>query len=184
MINLANNPLLIPTTGTESDNSVCEMLCRTSGIHIKKSITVTGTGSITANVLQFTGAVLILNQWAHLTAVTTLTNATAVYADIYDGTNSALLTKATGCSMSGFTVGSFFYKGYASTEPYVALNADQCRMSETIGNKVGSPFVLNPKNGVTNYIRFNLTTTDNPVNFVMEVHFEYKIMDGGTLAFL
>jgi hypothetical protein len=160
-----------------------DYLLRASGHIIESNIQITGTGALTANVLQFTGTVLVLVQWAELTTVTTLTNATNVYATAYDGTNSINLT-ADGATLSGYTVGSFFTKDQDPTQTYTVHNADQVRMREPPDKRVGKPFFLTGKNGVTNYIRFHLTTTDNPVDFIMKVHFEYEPMNGGTLQFV
>ena len=165
-------------------NSPVDCLTRSAGFHLHEEVTVTGTGSISANVIKVTGPVQILAQWAELTEVTTLVNATAVYADFWDGTNSTVLTKTTGCNISGYVVGSVFTKDKTLGEPYSSFNADECRVSEVSGVKVGQPFILIPKHGVDNFIRFHLTTTDNPVNFKMMVHFEYKMLDGGTLEFI
>jgi len=127
-----------------------------------------------------------MNQYAVLTEITTLTNATDVYASIYDGTVTDKLTSGNpgGAVLSGCVVDSFFTKDEDDTQPYTVMNADQCRVKEPPAKDVGFPFLLNAKPGVSNYIRFHLTTTDAPVDFKMEVHFEYRPMDGGTLNFV
>ena len=143
-------------------------------------------GTITANVLTWTGTVMIIQQWAELTEVTTLTNATDVYADIWDGTVATELTAGNpgGAVLSGAPVGSFFTKDMDLTEPYTVHLADQARVSEPDQKEVGRPFFITAKTGVTNYVRFHLTTTDDPVNFVMKVQFTYRNMNGGTLEFV
>lgn len=167
------------------DNSANEMLSRAGGFHICKEISVGGTGSQVVNALQLTGSIIVTNQWAVITEVTTLTNLTAMYASVYDGTNSVDLTKNTGAVLSGATVGTFFTKDKISSEPYSINVADQARMLETLSNsKSGRPFTLTQKNGTNTYIRFHYTTTDNPVNFKIKIHFEFIPVNGSTLVFL
>jgi len=141
-----------------------------------------GTGSQIVNVFEFTGTVLIIDQWAEITRVGTLTNLTNMYATAYDGTNTINLT-SDGASLSGAPVGSFFTKDKISSETYTVNLSDQCRVIETSGDKkAGRPFILTAKEGATNYIRFHYTTTDNPVDFDIKIFFEYSVMNGGTLT--
>jgi hypothetical protein len=144
---------------------------------------ITGdTETVTTNVFAFTGPVRIVDQWAVITDTTAITNATNVYADIYDGTNTVLLT-ADGMTLSGATVGAFFTKDKLVTDAYSLIDADQCRMLETLDvKKIGRPFLINGKNGVTNYIRFHVTT-NTTLDFSMFVHFEYQLLNGATLEF-
>jgi hypothetical protein len=144
--------------------------------------TMGGTGAQTVNVFEFTGTVMIIDQWAEITRVGTLTNLTNMYATIYDGTNTVNLT-LDGASLSGAPVGSFFTKDKIASSAYTVNLADECRMLETQDvKKAGRPFIVTAKNGATNYIRFHYTTTDNPVDFDMKIFFEYRVMNGGTLT--
>lgn len=160
---------------------------RQTGELITKSFRVTGTGALVAPMLEFSGAVDILNQYAHIESVTTLTNATDVYADIWDGAVATQLTKGApgGAVLSGFGEASFFSKAEAETEPYTVFNSDQARVHEPSYKDIGKPFTINAKYGVQNTIRFHLTTTDAPIDFVVHVHFEFKLLHtGSALAFL
>ena len=74
---------------------------------VKVSATIGGTGAQTVNVFQFTGTIAIVDQYAEITRVGTLTNLTNMYASIYDGTNAVNLT-ADGAVLSGAPVYSFF----------------------------------------------------------------------------
>lgn len=140
---------------------------------IVKIVRITGNGALTANILQVFGSVRILEQYANLMAVTTLVNATGIYADTYDGTNAIDLT-ANGAVLSGCPAGSFFTKDKDSTEIYSVAKADQVRMNEVRNEaEVGTPFTITQKNGVDTFIRFHLTTTDNPVDFTMRVVFMF-----------
>jgi hypothetical protein len=152
---------------------------------ISKSLRVTGTGSITANVLKVIGTVNVISQYATLTNVVTLNNATGVYADVYDGTASLDLT-ADGAVLSGMVVGAFFTKDKDSSEVYTVSNADQVRKTEvTAEADIGKPFTITQKKDTDTFIRFHLTTTDNPVDFTMEVVFKYEVLSpGATLVFL
>ncbi len=141
-----------------------------------------GTGAQTVNVFEFTGTVLVVDQWAEITRVGTLTNLTNMYSTIYDGTNAVNLT-ADGATLSGMPVGTLFTKDQTAAQPYAVNDSSQCRVLETQDiKKAGRPFVITAKNGVTNYIRFHYTTTDNPVDFDMKIFFEYRTLNGGTLT--
>ena len=170
--------------GSEENNSAAETIKRTVGFHIYKSVNVTGTGSQSANVLQVTGTVIILDQYAEIKTVTTLTNLTGLYSTLYDGTNTVDLT-SDGAILSGMPVGTFFTKDKVSTEVYSINDASQCRVLETLADrKSGRPFTITQKNGANTYIQLHYTTTDNPVDFDVEIHFEYLPVNGGTLTFL
>jgi len=165
-------------------NSVACYSERSAGrLLVVEDVAITGTGSVNVNVFVLTGSVLIMEQWAIIKSVTTLTNMTAVYADLWDGTNSVLLTdNSPGATLSNASVGTLFSKMDASTEPYLVNLANQCRVMEASNKKVGQPFIVTAKSGATTYIRFNYTTTDNPVDFTMDVFFTYLELDGGSIV--
>ena len=153
---------------------------------ISKLVRVTGTGSIVASLLQLVGSVRIIEQYAIITDITTLNNATAIYATIYDGTVSIDLT-ADGIVLSGAPVGTMFLKDQLAANAYSVNISDQCRMNEVIDTKkAGRPFTVTQKNGVDTFLRLHLTTTDAPVDFTVFVVFKYfPIMyDGSSLVFL
>ena len=152
---------------------------------IKKTLRVTGTGAITANVLQVTGTVRVLNQFATITDVTTLVNATAVYSTAYDGTNSIDLT-ADGAVLSGCPVNTFFTKDKDSSEIYTISKADQVRKTEVSAEaEISLPFTVTQPFGIDTFIRLHLTTTDNPVDFTVALEFKYiPLSPDGNLVFL
>lgn len=155
-------------------------------ITISKSVRVTGTGSIVASLLQLTGSVRIVEQYAIITSVTTLVNATAIYATLWDGTNSVDLT-ADGIVLSGAPVGTIFMKDQAAANTYSLNFADECRMNEVVlARNTGRPFTVTQKNGANTFLRLHLTTTDAPIDFTVFVVFKYiPIMyDGSDLVFL
>jgi len=164
-------------------NSLVDMFNRTAGRKIGGSVNITANNETKIfNVFKFTGTVRILDQWAIITDATALTNCTNVYATVYDGTNTANLT-ADGMTLSGATVGTFFTKDMVIAQPYSMLDADQVRVLETLEDrKVGRPFTVNGKNGVDNYIRFQVTT-NTTLDFTMYVGFEYELYNGSTLEF-
>ena len=183
-ITQSSNNLLKLITGAEQDNCAAEMIARSSGYHIDKELTVGGTGDMTANVLQVVGTVVVTDQWAIITRVGTLTNLTNMYATLYDGTNTVQLS-ADGSVLSGMPVGTFFTKDQVYTQPYTVNDASQCRMSEvTDSKKAGRPFIITQKGGTDTFVQLNLTTTDNPIDFDVKIHFEYYPINGSTLTFL
>ncbi len=152
---------------------------------LSKNLKITGTGAITANVLQVFGTVRVTEQYATITGITTLVNATAVYSTAYDGTNTIELTDD-GIVLSGAPVGTFFVKDKATTEVYSLNTADQVRINEVVFTRnSGKPFNITQKNGTNTYIRLHLTTTDNPVDFTVNVVFKYiPLSPGASLIFL
>lgn len=158
-------------------------------IKIRKTYRITGTGQLGGAsgvpLLQVNGCIRVIDQYAIIKTVTTLVNATNIYATAEDGTVSEDLT-TDGATISGFSVGSIFFKDKVSTEQYEVLNADQVRVSELLEEKkAGKPFTIVQKNGETTTLNLHLTTTDNPIDFTIEVTFIYEPLGTGSkLAFL
>lgn len=170
---ISDNPL---------DNSIGGILEKNAGRLLKASnVRITGAaGALTFNVFKVTGTVLILDQFAEIISVTTLTNCTDVYADAYDGTVAIDLTKTPGAVLSGAPVGSFFTKNKVAAETYTVLLADQVRVNEP-SNKTAAPFFVTQKNGVDTFIRLHMDTTDDPIDFTMDVWFYFIPINGGSL---
>lgn len=146
------------------------------------TVTVGGTGSQVVNVFKILGLVRVVEQAAEITRVGTLTNLTNLYATLYDGTNSEDLT-ADGAALSGMPVGTSFMKDKIITQPYSVFDASQCRVSETLDDKrLGKPFTVLQKSGTDTFIRMHYTTTDNPVDFDLFIHFEWQPINGGRLV--
>lgn len=163
------------------ENSAADMLYRGNGFVFDETVHITGvTGTVNLNVFKVIGTVRILDQWAAITDATTLTNMTDVYADVFDGTNTVDLTKSPGIILSNAPVGTFFTKDKISSETYTLNFADQVRVAEAT-NKVAAPFWVTQKNGADTFIRFNFTTTDNPIDFKMRVIFQWRPFNGGQL---
>ena len=141
-------------------------------------------GSHNINVFKVHGSVQIIEQIAEIKRAGTLTNCTAVYADLYDGTNTVDLTESsTGATLSGAPVGSVFTRDQDSSNAYTVALADECRLTETANTKqLGYPFIVTQKNGADTYIRFNFTTTDDPIDFDMHIRFVWRGVDGGYLT--
>ncbi len=79
---------------------------------------ISGAASVNINIFKITGTIEVISQIAQITEVTALTNMTAVYADVWDGTNAVELTKAApGATLSGSPVGTIFTKDKVATEP-------------------------------------------------------------------
>ena len=152
---------------------------------IVKLVTISAAAGVHAiNLFKLHSTVRVLDQYAELMEVTTLTNCTNVYATLYDGTVSLDLT-ADGATLSGAPVGTVFTKNLELTQPFSVHMADQCRVTEVTHDKyVGKPFLITQKNGVDTFIRMHLTTTDNPVSFKMLLRFVYEPLDGGYLEIL
>ncbi len=142
------------------------------------------SGSHNVNVFKVTGSVRILEQYAEITEITTLTNLTALYSTLYDSSASVDLT-ADGAVLSGLPVGTMFTKDKAATEEYTVCSAAAGCVNETASDKkVGKPFTVTAKTGADTFIRMNFSTTDDPVSFKMLLVFEWEPIDGGGLELL
>lgn len=142
-------------------NSPDQMLHRTAGTQVSKSITVIGDGGETAyNLFAFTGAIELLEIFGRVTEATDVTSVTLGHLDAYDG--GATLEIAAGdfgFDLSGVTVGSLIFKVAASDTAATVLNASQIRVDETRDDRhQARGITLMGKNGVTNYVRFLVTT--------------------------
>ncbi|GAG42815.1 unnamed protein product, partial [marine sediment metagenome] len=124
----------------------------------------------------------VYDQYAIITEATALTNCTGGYADTWDGTNQKLLTDdAPGMTLSGAPIGTLFLKDKTADQPYTVAMSDENRVTETTADRfAGRPFIITAKYGVTNYIRFTVTT-NTTLDFKMLVFFEYRILNGGSL---
>ena len=112
--------------------------------------------------------------------MTTLTNLTGLFSTIYDGTNTVNLT-INGAVLSGAPVGSMFTKDHDSTQPFTVSMSDQCRMTEADLKRIGYPYIVTAKNTADTFIRLHYTTTDSPVNFKLQMIFEYYEIGDGEL---
>jgi hypothetical protein len=167
-------------SATAPINAAFSMVQRAGGrLTTNTNLNITGTGALSANVFQVHGSVEVIEQWGEITAVTTLTNATAVYGDLWDGTVSEPLTAAApGATLSGAPVGTIVIKNQLKTAAMGVSIADQCRVLEA-QNRIAVPFIVTQKNGADTFIRFNLTTTDAPIDFTFDVYFVWRPLDGG-----
>jgi hypothetical protein len=170
--------------GSGSDNTGEGALIRSGGKHVTKTITLSANNtSASVNVFQLTGSIQILSLHGEVMDSTVLTNLTNAYFDLWDGANSEVLTKVTGCTMSGAGVGSFFLKDADATVSLTFLNNSQVRLSEPItGAKSFSPFLATQKISTNTYLRFNYTTTDAPINAQLKIDVSWADIDSGTFT--
>lgn len=168
---------------SEPCNSALQVLHKDGGFGIAHDVHVyyapgIGGGTVAAPIIEYTGAVRVINQYADLTSVTALGNCTDVYACLWDGVDRDYLTNGNpgGAVLTNFTVDSHFAKMEDVTQAYVAINADQARAYETPRKDAGYPFTILAKSGQTNQIRFWLTTTDALIDFWMRVYFDIRLL--------
>lgn len=170
--------------GTGSDDSIEGAVIRVGGKHITNTITLNANNTTAyVNVFQVTGTLDIKALHGELVAKTTLTNMTNIHFDLYDGTNSILLTKATGANMSGFNVGSFIIKNSNASTELTTINNNQARVTEGgTGTKSFQEFLVTQKEATNTYIRFIYSTTDAPINAQVAIHLNYADIDNGTIT--
>jgi len=149
-----------------------------------EGVPVTGTGAVALNIFKVIGSVWIISQSAVICEITTLANLTDMHADLWDGTHSELLTKATTADLSGRPVGTMFTRDKVATEPYSIVGSTQCGILETASSKrIGLPFAAVQKTAdIDTFMRLRFNTTDAPVDFKLNVHFIWTPVDGGSLV--
>jgi len=170
-------------TGTGSDDTREGALIRSGAKHTTSTITLNANNtSASVNVFQVTGSVLVTSIHGEVLDATTLTNCTAAYFDLYDGSAASVITKATGAALSGFNVGAFFIKDEAIASILTVINNDQANVVESSTNKASQPFITIQKTGTDTFIRFNYATTDAPINAQLKVDIHYADIDSGIVV--
>lgn len=148
---------------------------------ISNSKAIGGTSAQTVNIFQLTGSVLIRKIYGMIDTKTTLANMTAAHFALYDSSTTVVLTAATGTTMSTALPGAIVAKvAAAATAASVNLTAAGGLLEGTTDDCFFS-FIVSQKNSANTYLRFNYTTTDNPVNIVMTFYVEYESINGGKL---
>ena len=140
---------------------------------------LSGSGSpitVSTNLFQIYGTVEI--DYIHGSVDTQLgADVDNVYLDAFDGANSVPLTKATTLDLDAAPVGSLLHKTADADMILTYEQSDQVRLYEDATKfGVDRTFVLNAKNGASNYIRMTYTTTDTPTSGVIHWHIEWRPM--------
>jgi len=171
-------------TGDGSDNTPEGALIRAGGKHATKTITLSANNtSANVNVFQVTGMVEVTSIHAEVVDATTLTNCTDVAFDLWDGTLSTALTKASpGGVLSGVAVGTGMVKTAIASTLLTVLDNATGVLQEVAGIKVAQAFYVVKKNGADTFIRFNYTTTDAPINAQIKVDIVWADIDSGTIV--
>ena len=154
-------------------------------ISINKNIRILGTGAITQNILQVFGSVRIMEQYFIIKSITSLNNATNLYADAHDGTDTELLT-ADGAILSGCMIDSMFTKDLEDSQIFSVCDCSQVRVNEITKEKyIGKPFIVTQKRLENTFIRLHLTTSDTPIDFILGVLFKFQRLGiGSNLVFV
>lgn len=151
--------------------------------HLDATITLDANNtSANVNCFELTGPMKFDSIHATILTADTLTNCTNVYFDLWDGSASTVLTKVTGAALSGEGVGTFMVKTAIAATALSVMTTSAGNLLEVSGQKVSQEFHLMAKSGATNYIRFNYTTTDTPIDATIEVHVHYSSIDSGTIT--
>lgn len=153
-------------------------------LKVTKTVNLLSAGSPhTLNIFKIIGTIEITEAHAFITRVTTLTNLTGLYFDLWDGTISVEITDSVGGVLSNAPVGTIVVKDKVASEIVTCIFADQCRVDEPAPDKkYHQPFTVTQKNGVDTYIRARFASTDNPVNFDIEFIVDYINVNGGSIA--
>lgn len=175
--------LRAPFTGRGRDNTGEGAVIRSGGKIVSKTITLSANNTkASVNVFELSGTCRVLALYGRVKTVTTLTNLTAAYFNIWDGTAQRDLTLNTGAVMSGFGVGAFFAKLLRSTVVMsVQNNSFGIFVEDTSNKKQFQEFFVIQKAATATYIRFTYTTTDAPINAELEIFCEFVDEDNGTI---
>jgi hypothetical protein len=155
---------------------------RGMGHHETKTITLNvNNGTQHLNCFVITGTVIILEVCGFIKTATTLTNCTAAYFNVWDGTVRTAMTKNDGV-LSGLGVESGFFKTAADNVTMTVHDNSAASYTEpTSGVQAFVPGIITDKTGVGTYIAFSYTSTDAPVDATIEACVQYSILNGGTL---
>jgi hypothetical protein len=171
--------------GDASDNTPEGGIIRAGGKHVTKTITLSANAtSANVNVFLLSGGTIeVMGMHGFISSITTLTNCTNVYFDLWDGTTSVPLTKTTGASLSGYGLGSFFLKNADASLELSTINNNQGRLTEgATGTKAFMNFLISSKLSTNTYVRFNYTTTDAPINAQVTIHIAYSDLNSGVIT--
>lgn len=144
-----------------------------------------GVGNHKINFFKVHGVVRIMDQIAEVTEVTDLTNLTGLYADVYDGSTSDLIThNLPGAVLTAAPVGSYFIKDQDPSKEFTVKMADQGRMHETTSDRwFGKPYIASQKGGTDTFVRLVFDTTSG-VDFKVHLRLSWRPMNGGYLELL
>ena len=180
-----DHPVIVPLN-VRNSNSVGDMVERAGGRLLCVEATLSGNNeTVVANVFKIHGTVEVIDAYGEVSEVTTLTNMTGIYFDLYDGTVAVEVTDSVGAVLSGAPVGSMILRtGIASSIATVVL-ADQVRLTESdASKKTHQPFTITQKNGVDTFLRIHYSTTDAPINAKIKLYVVYASKDGGYMEAL
>jgi len=172
----------IPASPTT--NSVNELLARLQGTLVSKEITLdTLAGNQWRSCFTLTGSVILRKLYGIVTNAATLTNLTGSYFELYDGANQKFLTKNTAV-LSNAPVGTLIAKTGLLTDAYVVNSNLTCSVSEpAVSGQYFSECVISQiSTGANTYVRFALSTTDNPIAAKIMVYAEYLPIGSGALV--
>ena len=146
---------------------------------LSKAVTLTAAGDpVAVNLFEFTGLVRINNIVGVFMDVTEVTDIEEVRLDAYDGINSPDITLAAGVVCDGAILGSSIVKVDDASGALVFLDADQVRLEETSKQQSLDPFILNAKEGVTNYIRMLYKNADTNLDCAITWFLEWRSFCG------
>ena len=149
----------VSTGGVVANSPEC-FLHRTTGNLVYVEKTFAGTsGAASTNIFQLTSSVELLALWGVFTLVTNVTAITVASWDLYDGTNTEPITKATGTTLSGAGLYSTVNKVATLGTALSFNNSTQCRVMEnTTGARTMYPSIITQKAATNTFIRWTQTT--------------------------
>ena len=137
------------------------------------------------NVAQITGTIVLKN--IHIEIVSALSaNVTNFYLDIWDGTTSTPITKATGLTLSSAPAGSMIIRTEDSSEVMTFRSGATAFILENTSYKSPQTEVIVGQKGddTATYLRMTYTTTDTPSSGTIRGYIEWepKTDDGFVLV--
>jgi hypothetical protein len=148
------------TTGQVVPNSPECFMHRMTGNLAYVEKTFAGTsGAASTNIFQITGNVELLACWGVMTDVTNVTAITVASWNLYDGTNTVDITKASGTTLSGAGLYSTINKTAVAGTALSFNNSTQCRLMENAtGARTMYPCIIAQKAATGSFIWWTNTT--------------------------
>lgn len=171
----------IPPDTRLDENSAFHKLNDLAGIHVEKSVTLTGNGASVENLFKLTGTVQVLKIFGSCTEATDATTLSNFKFVLYDSTASVDMTGVV--DASGALAGAAIYKEGLAAAAMIFCNPTVGNINEPAANKkTFEPIVCQQKSGADTFIRLAYTGDgSSDTDWTFECHY-IQFQEGASLV--
>jgi hypothetical protein len=161
----------MPAYSTLDPNSAFREIQDIDGIHVQKSVTLTGNGASTENLFQVTGTCQVKMLFGFCTEATDSTTLSNFKWELWDSTAATNITGTV--NASGAVAGALVYKEALLVGAAVFANPTTGLVVEPAANKkTFEPFIAMQKTGANTYIRLSYTgDATSDTDWTFEIHY-------------